>query len=312
MFVTWCFRQAGAPLPDVNGPNGLFTFCPSGVSWAQAHGQAVTAAQPGDVVLFDWSRDGTADHVGIFVGANLDGSFTTIEGNTSSGSDSDGGQVQQRTRWPNQVACFWRPALGAGAPAAPGGAPVPGPSPNAKDKPIAPVAPAVHPGIANLGGAVLQAGATGDRVVALQRFLSVAASLLKDLTLSPGPDHGTYDAPTVAAVTSWQRRVGAAADGAWGPNTYASSSAYLERVVPTIVLEQGATGPQVVLVQRFLVRVAEVCSDPTLDPHGVDSQYGAQTAGAVRALQGRVGAATDSDWGPDTIARTAAFLEGQP
>ena len=58
-------------------------------------------AQRGDVVLFDWDRDGLTDHVGI-VEANLgDGWLQTIEGNTSpsnAGSQSAGNGVYRRQR----------------------------------------------------------------------------------------------------------------------------------------------------------------------------------------------------------------------
>lgn len=56
--------------------------------------------QQGDVVCFDWDNDGTADHVGLFdhwlVRSN--GTFQTIEGNTSGSSNSNGGEVQRRER----------------------------------------------------------------------------------------------------------------------------------------------------------------------------------------------------------------------
>jgi peptidoglycan hydrolase-like protein with peptidoglycan-binding domain len=314
MFVSWCFRQIGAPLPDVNGPDGLFTLCPTAVTYARAHGQVASMPEPGDVLLFDWNGDGTADHTGIFVFADLDGSYTTIEGNTSSGNDSDGGEVLQRIRWPHQVSCIWRPPIGAavGPTPAPSPTPAPAPSPVPAPTPVpGPSLPTVaaHPGLANLPDAVVAAGSSGDRVVALQRFLAVAASLLGDLTLAPGAERGTYGPATAAAVTSWQRRVGAPADGVWGPSTYAASGRYLDRVVPTAVLKQGASGQDVVLVQRFLTRVAEVCSDPTLGPGGADGQFGGRTAGALQSLQARVGATGDGEWGPETIAKTVAFLE---
>jgi hypothetical protein len=52
------------------------------------------------LVFFDWNKDGKFDHIGIFVrwidqGRDV---FETIEGNTSAGNDSDGGQVQRRER----------------------------------------------------------------------------------------------------------------------------------------------------------------------------------------------------------------------
>lgn len=63
----------------------------------------------GDIVLFDFNHNGTSDHVGIVVSVNKDGSITTIEGNTSSGSNTNGGQVQKRTRYKSQVNYFVRP-----------------------------------------------------------------------------------------------------------------------------------------------------------------------------------------------------------
>jgi hypothetical protein len=69
--------------------------------------------QPGDVVLFDWTGDRVADHVGLF-DAWIDrdaGRFRTVEGNTSSSSDSDGGAVEVRERSTSQVRCFMRMSI---------------------------------------------------------------------------------------------------------------------------------------------------------------------------------------------------------
>ena len=63
----------------------------------------------GDVVLFDFNHNGTSDHIGIVESANKDGTITTIEGNTSAGSNTNGGQVQRRTRYKSQVNYFVRP-----------------------------------------------------------------------------------------------------------------------------------------------------------------------------------------------------------
>jgi len=62
----------------------------------------------GDIVLFDFNHNGTSDHIGIvtYVG---NGYIETVEGNTGSGSDTNGGEVQKRTRYKNQVNYFVRP-----------------------------------------------------------------------------------------------------------------------------------------------------------------------------------------------------------
>lgn len=71
------------------------------VSWANR--------KKGDVVLFDFNNNGTSDHIGIVVSVNSDGSITTVEGNTGSGSNTNGGQVQKRTRYKKEVNYFVRP-----------------------------------------------------------------------------------------------------------------------------------------------------------------------------------------------------------
>ena len=65
-------------------------------------------AKRGDLVLFDFNHNGTSDHIGLVLSVN-GSSYTTIEGNTGSGSNTNGGQVQKRTRYNNQINYFIRP-----------------------------------------------------------------------------------------------------------------------------------------------------------------------------------------------------------
>lgn len=62
----------------------------------------------GDIVLFDFNHNGTSDHIGIVIGINGD-KIITVEGNTGSGNDTNGGQVQKRTRVKSNVNYFVRP-----------------------------------------------------------------------------------------------------------------------------------------------------------------------------------------------------------
>lgn len=71
------------------------------VSWANK--------KVGDIVLFDFNHNGTSDHIGILEAINPNGTITTIEGNTGSGNDTNGGQVQRRTRKKRDVNYFIRP-----------------------------------------------------------------------------------------------------------------------------------------------------------------------------------------------------------
>jgi len=96
MFVSYCFYSAGLPLPIHNSKG--FAYCPEGVNWFRNKGWWHTNPQVGDVVFYDWKGDGESDHVGIVEKVNGDGSIVAIEGNTSTGNDSNGGQVMRRTR----------------------------------------------------------------------------------------------------------------------------------------------------------------------------------------------------------------------
>ncbi len=78
-FVSWCYNQAGVSEPK-------FAACQSqGVSWFPSRGQwgarGYENIAPGDATFFNWDLDGSADHVGIVIGA--DGSHVyTVESNS--------------------------------------------------------------------------------------------------------------------------------------------------------------------------------------------------------------------------------------
>jgi len=71
------------------------------------HGGIALTSDPkrGDAVCFDWEQNGLPDHVGLFDAWVTKGqTFKTIEGNTATGNDSNGGQVMRRDRSIGQVA----------------------------------------------------------------------------------------------------------------------------------------------------------------------------------------------------------------
>jgi hypothetical protein len=108
-FGTWVLKQVGFPQPTWN-----WSYCPS---WAQAaargdagmrtlkYGEAI---QPGDVALYDWQGDGIMDHWGLVESVSSANAFRAIEGNTSVGNDSNGGEVMLRTRFRSDVGVFVR------------------------------------------------------------------------------------------------------------------------------------------------------------------------------------------------------------
>ena len=92
VFVQWVFAQLGVALPQRTASCGALMRA------AQISGQWVTADyRPGDVVIYDFPGGAATDHCGI-VESVTDSGVVAIEGNTGSGSDADGGQVQRRSR----------------------------------------------------------------------------------------------------------------------------------------------------------------------------------------------------------------------
>jgi surface antigen len=74
-------------------------YCPSIWAWAKAKGYARTSGpKKGDLVLYDWQKDGVCDHIGFVICDNGNGTITTVEGNTSNTSNGNGGCVQVRVR----------------------------------------------------------------------------------------------------------------------------------------------------------------------------------------------------------------------
>lgn len=108
IFCSWVYFQAGHPLGIVDFYKGF-----ASVPFALKHWKTkiTTNPQKGDLVCFDWNGDKNPDHVGIFLNwiNRADGIFATIEGNTSAGNNSNGGQVQKRTRTVDKVAAFIDP-----------------------------------------------------------------------------------------------------------------------------------------------------------------------------------------------------------
>lgn len=105
-FVWWVFREAGFHLFKTASCSAFV-----GQYKANAPGQIVRANyRPGDIVFFDFSgRRAKTEHAGIVESVGADGTLTTIEGNTGTGDDANGGAVMRRTRKQGLVTCAVRP-----------------------------------------------------------------------------------------------------------------------------------------------------------------------------------------------------------
>ena len=104
VFVWWVFREAGAPELYYGG--GETAYCPALMSFHK--NQKVTDYRPGDIVFFNFSGRSSAGHVGIC--ESWDGTYiTTIDGNTGSASEDNGGAVLRRRRHKKFIVGAYRP-----------------------------------------------------------------------------------------------------------------------------------------------------------------------------------------------------------
>lgn len=114
MGVNWCLFQNGMQ-PFTGG--GIY-YVPTTVGQARDKGLLVNVrdCRPGDLMVFDWDSEKDGDHIG-FVEVNRGDCVQTIEFNTSSASDGNGGTVARRTRaWDVCSYCI-RPPYASAQPA---------------------------------------------------------------------------------------------------------------------------------------------------------------------------------------------------
>ena len=103
VFVQWVFDRAGIAVPIKTASCGAL------LNAAKSNGRAVKGGyRLGDVVIYDFDGNGSTDHCGIVEAVNGK-LITAIEGNTGSGNNADGGQVQRRTRNVSEIVGAWRP-----------------------------------------------------------------------------------------------------------------------------------------------------------------------------------------------------------
>lgn len=106
VFVWWVFQQAGAGKLFYGGQKTA--YCPTLLAYHRACGQQVTDYEPGDVIFFNFSGGKNAAHVGICEA--VDGTtVTTIDGNTGTGNEANGGAVMRRVRNKKYIVGAYRP-----------------------------------------------------------------------------------------------------------------------------------------------------------------------------------------------------------
>lgn len=119
IFLCWCFWEAGERMAFFGG--GKTASCSILLRWYREQGLTVPVedVQVGDIVLLNFHGGKDPEHCGLVTGKsdiiNLSTgepySVWTIEGNTSpsDGSQSNGGMVCEKTRYPSQIVAVCRP-----------------------------------------------------------------------------------------------------------------------------------------------------------------------------------------------------------
>ena len=92
MFVWWVFREAGFNLRKTASRTDLSNAYKAAGQWV------ASGYKPGDIVMFDFTgKRSKTEHCGIVEKVNGN-TLTTIEGNTGTASNANGGAVMRRTR----------------------------------------------------------------------------------------------------------------------------------------------------------------------------------------------------------------------
>lgn len=107
-FVWWLFKEAGASNLFYGGKKTA--YCPTLLEYHRKARQFVGEDfKPGDVIFFNFSGKSSPAHVGICTA--WDGTYiTTIDGNTGTDNEANGGAVMVRKRHRKYVVGGFRPA----------------------------------------------------------------------------------------------------------------------------------------------------------------------------------------------------------
>lgn len=102
VFVWWLFWKTGLSALFCGGAKTA--YCPYVVNYAKNAGAWITNAdyRPGDLFLYDWDKDGIADHIGLCV------SWGGVNGQTIEGNVNE--RVAQLQRWNSEIMGAYRPA----------------------------------------------------------------------------------------------------------------------------------------------------------------------------------------------------------
>lgn len=270
VFVWWVFKHAGASKLFYDGKK--VAYCPNVVNWAKRAGLWLSAKEkpkPGDIILYA-KGNGVACHIGV-VEKRISASYVqTIEGNTSTSSNDNGGAVMRRKRgygsssgW--HILGFVRPKYGTGTTTA---------SKPASSKPVSKPATSTSSGSAAIKN--------------VQRWANeyANAGLTVDGEYGEKTRHGLVKCLQKALNAAY--KCGLDVDGAYGAHT--------KKAVSKHNLKKGAKGDYVRVLQGALI-----CHG--YSTNGFDGDFGNGTLGAVKAFQKAHGLTADGIAGSATFTK---------
>lgn len=106
VFIWWLFQQAGAPELYFGGHKTA--YCPT-LLHHHRHQKVSGDYRPGDIIFFNFDGGTLARHVGVceaFDGTHI----TTIDGNTGTSNEANGGAVMRRIRHKKTIVGAYRPS----------------------------------------------------------------------------------------------------------------------------------------------------------------------------------------------------------
>lgn len=107
VFLWWLFQTAGLSRLFYGGKKTA--SCGTLATYGKENHQFVSSSyQPGDLVFFRFSGK-NIQHVGLLEKVDADGALTTIEGNTGTANNANGGAVLRRIRTSDCVVGAYRP-----------------------------------------------------------------------------------------------------------------------------------------------------------------------------------------------------------
>ena len=203
-FVWWLFKMAGAPELYFDGCKTAYV--PTLMAWAGRRGLLVDKPQPGDLICFDFNANNKADHIGICEG--WDGQYvTTIDGNTGTTNEANGGCVMRRRRHKKYILAVIRPKYEED---------------NDMAMPQSEFNKLMDGWMATQGKGgsgvqlpVLSKGCTGPAVESMQILL-----IGHDFGCGRSGADGHFGSDTDKAVRAFQKSRGLEADGSCGPATW--------------------------------------------------------------------------------------------